>query len=80
MSAGEVFILDRPDDVQDILRCYDLADGKELWSFPYEAAGTFSIPGSRTTPTLTDKAAYLVGPLGHFHCVDLKIVARHGFA
>ena len=70
VSAGQVFILDRPDNTKDVLRCYGLADGKELWSFAYEAPGTFSIPGSRTTPTLTDKAAYIVGPLGHFHCVD----------
>jgi outer membrane protein assembly factor BamB len=69
VSAGQVFILDRA-DTKDILRCSGLADGKELWSFSYEAAGSFQIPGSRTTPTLTDKAAYIVGPLGHFHCVD----------
>jgi outer membrane protein assembly factor BamB len=70
VSAGQVFILDRPDDTKDVLRCYDLADGKELWSFSYAAAGTFSFPGCRSTPTLTDKAAYIVGPLGHLHCVD----------
>jgi outer membrane protein assembly factor BamB len=70
VSAGQVFILDRPDDTKDVLRCYGLGDGKELWSLAYDAPGTFSIPGSRTTPTLTDKAAYIVGPLGHFHCVD----------
>jgi outer membrane protein assembly factor BamB len=68
--GGQVFVLDRADSQRDILRCLDLKDGKELWTFAYDAPGKFSIEGSRTTPTLTEKAVYMVGPLGHFHCVD----------
>jgi len=67
---NEVFILDRPNDKEDVLRCLSLADGKELWSFAYPAEGKFSFNGSRTTPTVTADAVYVIGPLGDFHCID----------
>lgn len=70
VMGGQVFILDREGGQKDALRCLDLKDGKELWTFAYDAPGKYSIEGSRTTPTLTEKVAYVVGPLGHFHCVD----------
>lgn len=75
VSDGKVFILDRVDDQKvneqkDVLRCLSLADGKELWSFAYDAVGKYSTNGSRTTPTLDEKAVYVVGPLSHFHRID----------
>lgn len=73
VMGGEVFVLDRvgtDGSEKDVLRCLALQDGAERWSFSYDAAGNFSIEGSRTTPTLTEKAVFIVGPLGHFHCVD----------
>ena len=35
IDKGEVLVLDRIDDEQDILRCLDLDTGKELWRSAY---------------------------------------------
>jgi outer membrane protein assembly factor BamB len=51
ISRGKVYLLDRDDKVGDTLRVYDLATGKELWNFAYDAPGTFEFPGSRTPST-----------------------------
>ena len=51
VSGGKVYLLDRDEKVGDKLRVFDLASGKELWSFAYDAPGEFMFPGSRTTPT-----------------------------
>jgi len=69
---GEVYILDRVDDKQDVLRCLDLQTGKELWNYAYDAPGTISHNGSRTAPSVDDKYVFAVGMLGHFSCVDRK--------
>src|SRR5690242_5888813 len=35
VSAGSVYLLDRDEAVGDKLRVFDLASGKELWTFSY---------------------------------------------
>jgi hypothetical protein len=67
-----VYILDRPDDQQDVLRCYNLQDGKELWNFAYAALGTPTHAGSRTAPTVDGKCVYTVGIMGDLYCVDIE--------
>lgn len=67
---GEVYLLDRVDDQQDVLRCFSLDTGQELWNFAYDAPGKVGHGGSRTTPTVTDAYVFTVGMLGHFYCVD----------
>src|ERR1035437_7627179 len=37
---GQVFLLDRMNDRQDVLRCLDLETGRELWRLAYDAPGT----------------------------------------
>ena len=69
---GEVYILDRVDQKQDVLRCLGLNDGRELWSFAYDAPGEVSHDGSRTAPTIDETHVYTVGALGHFHCINRK--------
>jgi outer membrane protein assembly factor BamB len=69
---GKVYVLDRPDQKQDVLRCIDLATGKEDWTFAYDAPGAIDHDGSRSTPAVTDKRVYTIGPFGQFYCVDLK--------
>jgi outer membrane protein assembly factor BamB len=69
---NEVFILDRENDQQDVLRCLDLADGKELWRFAYDAPGNISHNGSRSTPAVDDKHVFTIGPFGDFYCIDRK--------
>lgn len=67
---GNVYILDRFDGSQDILRCLDLETGAEVWSYSYDAPGRTSHDGSRMTPTVTDSHVYAVGLTGQFYCVD----------
>jgi outer membrane protein assembly factor BamB len=69
---GAVYLFDRDEAVGDKLRVLDLATGKELWSFAYDAPGTFMFPGSRTTPTLDGERVYTVGPLGDLYCLDTR--------
>jgi len=69
---GQVHLLDRKKGQADVLRVFDLATGKEAWTFGYPAPGRISHPGSRSTPTVGERFIYIVGPKGHFHCVDRK--------
>jgi outer membrane protein assembly factor BamB len=69
---GEVYILDRVQNQQDILRCINMNDGKELWSFAYDAPGETSHNGSRTAPTIDEKYVFSVGMMGNFYCIDRK--------
>lgn len=70
IKDGKVYILDRVDAKQDVLRCLDLVTGKEEWNFSYEADGKIPHPGSRAVPTIDDGKIYIVGPHGLMHCVD----------
>ena len=67
---GKVYALDRVDHEKDVLHCLDLGTGKEEWTFGYDAPGEVNHPGSRSTPAVTEKYVYTVGPFGHFHCLD----------
>jgi outer membrane protein assembly factor BamB len=67
---GQVFLLDRVRDQQDILRCFDLATGRELWRLVYDAPGSLPHNGSRDVPTVDARYVFAVGPFGHFHCID----------
>jgi outer membrane protein assembly factor BamB len=67
---GKVYLLDRADDAQDILRCLDLGSGKEEWRFAYDAPGGMEHNGSRQVPAVDEKHIYTVGPFGHMHCID----------
>ena len=70
VKDGKVFLLDRDEAVGDTLRVYDIATGKELWAFAYDAPGRFMFNGSRTTPTIDGTLVYTVGPLGDLHAID----------
>jgi outer membrane protein assembly factor BamB len=72
VSGGQVYLLDRDEQVGDTLRVLDFATGKELWRFAYDAPGGFMFAGSRTTPTVDGDRVYTVGPLGDLYSFDLK--------
>ena len=72
VSRGKVYLLDRDDSVGDKLRVFDLATGKELWSFGYEAPGKFDHAGSRTVPIVDGNLVYTFGPLGDLYAVDVN--------
>jgi outer membrane protein assembly factor BamB len=63
---------DKPDGVERVL-CFDLADGKPLWSHKYEVRyGTLGgyNNGPRAAPTFHDGKLYTLGAVGHFFCCD----------
>jgi outer membrane protein assembly factor BamB len=72
ISAGRVYLLDRDEAVGDKLRVLDLATGRELWSFAYDAPGKFMFSGSRTTPTVDGAHVYTVGPMGHLSAISTE--------
>lgn len=72
IKEGKVYLLDRDDKVGDKLKCFDLSNGKELWSFGYDAPGSVMFPGSRSVPTLDGNLIYTVGPYGNLYCIDIK--------
>ena len=53
IKDGKVYLLDRDDKTGDIMRCFSLSDGKELWKFSYDAPGSVMFPGSRSVPPWT---------------------------
>jgi outer membrane protein assembly factor BamB len=71
VRGGKVYVLDRPDQNQDVLRCLDLASGKEEWRFAYDAPGKIDHDGSRSTPAVSANRVYTIGPFGQFYCLDL---------
>ena len=70
ISKGEVYLLDRMNDENDILRCLNLETGEELWKVSYEAPGRVGYNGSRSTPSIGKKLIYAVSPFGNIYCVD----------
>lgn len=67
---GEVYLLDRVNETRDVLRCLDLASGKEKWTFGYDAPGRIDHDGSRSTPAVSGQHVFTMGPFGHLHCLD----------
>jgi len=81
IESGKVYILDRVNDRQDVLRCLALATGLEEWTYAYDAPedvqnepakGKFkgSYNGSRNVPAIDPKNVYTLGPFGDLTCVD----------
>jgi outer membrane protein assembly factor BamB len=66
----EVYLLDRMNDENDILRCLNLETGEELWKVSYEAPGRVGYNGSRSTPSIGKNLIYAVSPFGNIYCVD----------
>jgi outer membrane protein assembly factor BamB len=71
IKDGKVYLLDRDDKVGDKLRCLDLSNGKELWSFAYDAPGRVMFPGSRSVPILDGNHVYSCGPYGDLYCINI---------
>ncbi len=72
IKSGKVYFLDREDKSGDIMRCFDLDSGKELWKFSYDAPGSVMFPGSRSVPVVDDKYVWSVGHNGDMYCIDIK--------
>ena len=72
VKDGKVYILDRNDEVGDLMRCFDLNTGNELWKFEYDAAGSVMFPGSRSVPAIDGNHVYSCGPYGDLYCIDIS--------
>jgi outer membrane protein assembly factor BamB len=68
---GRVYILDYNERKKfDVLRCFSLASGKELWRRWYYVELKRNHGYSRTIPAVTDKYVVTIGPRSHVMCVE----------
>jgi outer membrane protein assembly factor BamB len=57
-------------DGREVVVCWQVRDGKELWRFAYDAPSHRDYPGPRSTPTIDGGRVYTVGTAGLLHCLD----------
>jgi len=68
---GKVYVLDYDEEVQaDMLRCFALTDGQEIWRRWYKVHIKRNHGMSRTVPAVTDEYIVTIGPRSHVMCVD----------
>ncbi|HEY0865844.1 MAG TPA: PQQ-binding-like beta-propeller repeat protein [Fimbriimonas sp.] len=73
VAKGRVFVLDYDAaGKQDLLRCFSLADGKELWrnGYPVEIKRNHGI--SRTVPATDGEVVVSLGPKCHVLAADVR--------
>lgn len=68
---GLVYILDYDEEERaDLLRCYSLLDGKEMWVRGYNLNIKRNHGMSRTIPAVTEDYILTMGPMCHVMCLD----------
>jgi outer membrane protein assembly factor BamB len=68
---GKVYVLDYDEEIKaDMLRCFSLKDGEELWRRWYSVNIKRNHGMSRTIPAVTDEYILSIGPRSHVMCVD----------
>ncbi|HYQ57026.1 MAG TPA: PQQ-binding-like beta-propeller repeat protein [Draconibacterium sp.] len=72
VKDGKVYLLDRDDNIGDIMRCFDFNSGEELWNYSYDAPGSVSFPGSRSVPAIDGNRIYSCGTYGELYCIDIN--------
>ncbi len=71
VKNGRVYILDYNEKRKaDMLRCFSLKSGTELWRRWYGVEMKRNHGYSRTIPTVTDKYLVTIGPRSHVMCLD----------
>lgn len=71
VSNGRVYILDYNERRKaDMLRCFSLKSGTELWRRWYNVDLKRNHGYSRTIPAITDKYLVSVGPRSHVMCIN----------
>ena len=69
--AGRVYVLDYDETAKaDAIRCFSLADGREIWRRSYAVNVKRNHGMSRTIPAVTDKYLVTMGPRCHVACLD----------
>lgn len=67
---GEVYVLDYDEEARaDVLRCFELKTGKELWRRWHNINLKRNHGLSRTIPAVTEKYILAIGPAGHTMCL-----------
>lgn len=67
---GLVYLLDYDEESRaDLLRCFSLADGRELWRRGYNVAVKRNHGMSRTIPAVTEDYILTIGPRCHVMCL-----------
>lgn len=70
---GKVYVLDYDEALRsDMLRCFSLETGKELWKRWYKVSIKRNHGMSRTIPAVTEDYILTIGPRSHVMCVDRK--------
>lgn len=68
---GRIYVLDYNERRKaDMLRCFSLKSGTELWRRWYNVEFKRNHGYSRTIPTVTEKYVVTIGPRSHVMCVD----------
>ena len=68
---GLVYVMDYDEEQKaDMLRCFALKDGKELWRRWYNVNIKRNHGMSRTIPAVTEKFILTIGPRSHVMCMD----------
>jgi outer membrane protein assembly factor BamB len=70
VAGGRAYTL-LQDGEQETVLCWDAANGREIWRFPYAANYENSYgSGPRATPTVDGDRVYTVGATGLLHCLE----------
>ncbi|MFT4588799.1 MAG: outer membrane protein assembly factor BamB [Limisphaerales bacterium] len=71
IKDNRVFLLDRAGTSEEVVRCLDFKNGRELWSYSYTTKEVqLPFPGSRSTPTVDGDLVYTLGRVGNLTCVS----------
>ncbi len=73
VSSGRVYVLDYDgQESADALRCFSLADGREIWRRWYRAPVKRNHGMSRTVPAVSGRHVVTLGPRCHVMCADAE--------
>ena len=73
VSEGRVFIMDYNEEERaDMLRCFSLDDGQEIWQRGYSLFIKRNHGMSRTIPAVSGNYVVTLGPKCHVMCVDAE--------
>jgi outer membrane protein assembly factor BamB len=71
VDNGRVFVLDYDEGRRaDVLRCFSLDDGREIWQRGYNVYIKRNHGMSRTVPAVADNRVVTIGPKCHVMCVS----------
>ena len=73
IKDGLVYINDYDEEKKEhVVRCFSLADGKELWRWSYEVVIRPNHGITRTVPAVGEKLVFSLDPKCKFHALDAK--------